>query len=174
MSEAKLAALLLILAPVSASACDRSTNSGQPASRASSTAPGAAPSAATSAPPTASASPSFTRDVLPYLQKNCAVTLGCHGDSPTDSVDLDLRPPAAYKALVQTDAMARPGGPRIHPGDPRRSFLVDKMNGTQGPKEGKAMPLDADTGAPLPITAAHRAFVERVLKAWISAGAPNN
>src|SRR2546426_76014 len=52
--------------------------------------------AALAAPAPASPVPSFRRDVLPVLVRNCASAKGCHGEDPTESVSLDLRPLGAY------------------------------------------------------------------------------
>jgi hypothetical protein len=132
--------------------------------------------AAVSSPSVApsNASPSFSRDVAPYLAKNCAQGFDCHGDKPTGAVDLDLRPAAAYGMLVGAASPARPKAIRVVPGDPARSFLVDKMTGKLGRYEGKQMPLDPATGAPLPPSPERDAFVEHVLRPWILAGAKDD
>jgi len=57
-------------------------------------------SAATSVSVSASANagagaPTWRREVLPHIEKTCAVANGCHGENPTDSIDLDLRPAVA-------------------------------------------------------------------------------
>lgn len=129
---------------------------------------------ARAAPSVAATIPSFRSAVLPHLQKRCAQAEGCHGDKPTDSVDLDLRPAAAYQQLVNRAAKARTSAVRVKPGDPSASFLVAKLTGALQSREGKTMPLDADTGAPIEPVPTDPAFVERVLKPWIAAGAPNN
>jgi hypothetical protein len=117
---------------------------------------------------------SFQRDVAPFLNKSCAAAVRCHGDKPTHSVNLDLRPNAAYQELVNHATSGRPGALRVVPGDPSKSFLVDKLKGRLAPDEGKAMPIDVDTGVPLPKDAAQEAFVDNVLVPWIAGGAPNN
>ena len=118
--------------------------------------------------------PSFRTSVLPHMQKHCAEAEGCHGPKPTDSVDLDLRPAAAYEQLVNHAAQARKGALRIKSGDVAGRFLVDKLTGGLRKREGKTMPIDADTGAPIEPVPTDPAFVEQVLKPWIVAGAPNN
>lgn len=117
---------------------------------------------------------SFRGEVLPYLLRNCASSDGCHGPDPTDSVALDLRPQAAWRELVNHDAAARKGALRVRPGDPAQSFLVDKLVGRLRRGEGKAMPLDPDTGVPSPPTSDQRTFVETVLVPWVAGGAPDN
>jgi hypothetical protein len=121
----------------------------------------------------ASKAPSFHWEVLPVLTRHCASAPACHGDDPTDSVHLDLLPAAAHASLL-APAEARRGALRVKPGDPAHSFLVAKMTGTLGPGEGKAMPLDVDTGAPLSPSPVPLDFIRNVLEPWIAAGAPNN
>ncbi len=60
------------------------------------------------------------------------------------------------------------------PGSPKRSFLVDKLVGTLAFGEGKPMPLDPATGAPLETSPLPAGFVDRVLKGWIARGAPDD
>jgi hypothetical protein len=117
---------------------------------------------------------SFRGDVYPVLAKHCADSSGCHGDDPTHSVELDLREAAAYSELVGAGAEARPGALRISPGDPAASFLVDKLVGSLHAREGKPMPLDAQTGEPLVPRPVPPQFIDETLKPWILAGAPNN
>jgi hypothetical protein len=122
-------------------------------------------------PPPAPSGPSFRGDVAPVLDKMCARAEGCHGDKATHSVSLDLRPDRAYGALVGAPAAARKGALRVKPNDPAASFLVDKLTGKLGPSEGKAMPLDDMTGAPLVPSPIDPAYIETILKPWIAAGA---
>jgi hypothetical protein len=107
------------------------------------------------------------------LDRQCAQAKGCHGDEPTDSVALDLRRDHAYAELVGHPSLVRKGALRVKSGDPAASFLVDKLVGTLGPREGKTMPLDPDTGAPIVPSPLPPGFIERTLKPWIAAGAPN-
>lgn len=126
-----------------------------------------------SAPPR-SAQPSFRNDILPVLTRECATASGCHGDAPTDSVHLDLRPATAYRELVGHEAEARRGALRVKAGDPAHSFLIMKLTGTLDPTEGKAMPLDVDTGAPVMAIPILASFRSDFLEPWIAAGAPDN
>lgn len=135
----------------------------------STSAPSAPRSTVTADPPRRD--PSWSRDVLPHLQRGCAAAKGCHGDEPTESIELDLRPNTAYAQLVGRPASARPQALLIAPGKPDRSFLVDKLTGRLGPKEGKTMPLDVETGAPKEPTKEDEAFVRELLIPWITAGA---
>ncbi|HZS39873.1 MAG TPA: hypothetical protein VFF06_23730 [Polyangia bacterium] len=125
-------------------------------------------------PAPAASAPSFSRDVAPVLARMCAANRGCHGEAPTDSVDLDLRRASAYRQLVGQPAQARKGALRVKPGDASASFLVDKLTGALGPREGKPMPIDAQTGAPILPSPIDRAYVDAILAPWIAAGAPEN
>lgn len=117
---------------------------------------------------------SFRDEIYPVLAKYCATAEGCHGSRPTESVDLDLRAGAAYAQLVGTAAEARKGSLRVKPGDAAASFLVDKLAGSLRSDEGKTMPLDVESGAPLNPSPLPPDFIEKILKPWIQAGAPNN
>jgi hypothetical protein len=122
----------------------------------------------------APASPSFARDVRPVLEKGCATAHGCHGPRPSEVGDLNLRGAAAYAELVDTPAALRPSEKRVARGAPERSFLLEKLQGTLGPDEGKRMPLDPATHRPLDDDGLPPGFVDHVLIPWIRAGAPNN
>jgi hypothetical protein len=92
-------------------------------------------------------------------------TASCHGAAAAGG--LELTPEASYANLVgvlATNPAARAAGLlRVAPGDPGRSFLLDKLTGTLGPGEGLAMPR---VGALLP--------EKRIdlIRRWITAGAP--
>jgi hypothetical protein len=132
----------------------------------------AAPAPAVDAAPPV---PSFRAEIVPVLQKHCASAEGCHGAKPTDSVSLDLRAAAAYGQLVGRQAeMGATPILRVKPHDPAGSLLVHKLTGNLAPKEGKAMPIDPDTGASVEPSPLPAGFVDRVVVPWIEAGAPNN
>jgi hypothetical protein len=118
--------------------------------------------------------PSFQRDVLPVMAKQCASADGCHGEKPTDSVKLDLRPDAAYAELVNAKAEAREGWVRVAPGQPDASFLLEKLRGRLGASEGKAMPIDTETGAPVEPSPLPPDYIEKVLVPWIASGAKDD
>jgi hypothetical protein len=127
--------------------------------------------APTATPP---AAPSFVHDIAPVLDRMCARAEGCHGTKPTDSVDLDLRAAAAYRQLVEVPAQARKGASRVKRGDPAASFLVEKLTGHLGPREGKPMPIDPNTGVPVVPSPIPSDYVEHILMPWIAAGAPDS
>jgi hypothetical protein len=119
--------------------------------------------------------PSFRADILPVMALHCASAEGCHGNKPTPSVSLDLSSSGAYAELVNKPSEGRRGAVRVKPGEPQASFLVDKLTGRLGPaQEGKRMPIDVDTGAPVVPSPLPPDFIEQVLEPWIAAGGPNN
>lgn len=131
------------------------------------------PEAPASLPAPAPAGPSFRRDILPMLATSCAATDGCHGVDATDRVNIDLRESAAYRTLVNQRAELRPAALLVEPGQPARSFLIDKLTRRLVEGEGKPMPLDPETGKPKdPSSVA--GFVERTLVPWIEQGARDN
>ena len=112
----------------------------------------------------------FEAQLAPRLEQHCASEQGCHGAEPAEEIDLDLRRPNAAKRLVGQPSEVRKGAVLVQPGNPEASFLLDKLNGRLAKGEGKKMPLDADTGAPLPESAEQLALTEALTR-WIKAGA---
>ena len=125
-------------------------------------------------PPPPAAIPSYSRAIAPVLERMCATARDCHGADPTLDIALDLRRGSSYAQLVNRPAQARAGAMRVKAGDPAASFLVDKLLGKLGPREGKQMPLDAQTGAPIVPSPIDRGYIDSILTPWIAAGAPNN
>jgi hypothetical protein len=114
--------------------------------------------------------PSFSSDIAPVLAERCSTAQGCHGADPTPAVDLDLRPEAAYRALVGVPAETGPVPClRVAPGAPDRSLLLLKLTGALGPGQGKRMPLDRRTHEPAEPLSDH--WIGTVLTRWIEAGA---
>ncbi len=104
-------------------------------------------------------------DVQPIFTANCA-TSGCHaGTSP--ALGQNLSAGQAYAAIVNVPSQEVPALMRVRPFLPDSSYLVHKVQGTQGSVGGSGgrMPLG---GAPL--TAEQIA----IIRAWITAGALNN
>ncbi len=133
--------------------------------------------------PKAKTSPSFRRDIQPTFAISCALSTACHG---TDrGAAPQHRPLLGPKATVAADdamlstvladllqpSEQAPGLARVKPGRPHESFLVHKLEGTQGcgaacPSGcGGRMPL---VGDPLP--------PEQIaqIRDWILQGAENN
>lgn len=124
--------------------------------------------------PSAPRTPSFRRDIAPVLEKHCTAR-ECHGADPAPDVSLDLRAPFAYRQLVGVPAeMGDTRRSRVVPYDVHGSFLVHKLAGPSGTREGKRMPLDPATGESLKQGPLPPRFVDDVLAKWIAAGAPDN
>jgi hypothetical protein len=109
--------------------------------------------------------PTFAADVQPIFTASCAFS-GCHGGaSPAQGMNLSAG--QAYANTVNVPSNELPGMDRIEPGDPDQSYLVNKIQGTQGDVggSGQRMPLGGD---PLSDTDIN------TIRAWITAGADNN
>lgn len=107
------------------------------------------------------AAPSFSREVLPTLQRRC---VACHitGSEPGQ---LSLVPRQAYAQLVGRRSV-QSALMRVERGNPARSYMMHKLRGTQASVKGAGLKMPI--GAPL--DDASMAKIER----WIRAGAPNN
>jgi hypothetical protein len=94
----------------------------------------------------------------------CA-TASCHGAGVAGG--LALAPGATYTSLVgvppANPAALAAGLLRVAPGDPDRSFILQKLDGALGQGEGARMPL---IGAPVPSP------LIDLVRRWIVAGAP--
>jgi len=104
--------------------------------------------------------PSFAADVQEILQRQGCTSSGCHGSAPRGS--LDLRPAAAWSALVGVPAVSEPVV-RVIPGNPEGSYLVMRVEGRQ--QVGSRMPPG---GSPLD------AVDLQNIRNWIARGAQNN
>jgi mono/diheme cytochrome c family protein len=91
----------------------------------------------------------------------------CHVDGGSGPMPL-TDPATSYASLVGVDPInstARQAGKkRVMPGDPSRSFLMDKITGDMELGEGDRMPQNAH-----PLSADQIALIRR----WIQAGAPS-
>src|SRR3990172_686559 len=103
-----------------------------------------APEATTEATP--AAAPSFSTDILPILQSQCAA---CHGQ-------LGGWDASTYETVVNSGN----NGPAVAPGDPAGSLLAQKLLGTQS------------VGGLMPPTGALTQEQIRMIVDWIAAGAP--
>jgi hypothetical protein len=95
--------------------------------------------------------------VRDLFETSCA---GCHSPAGGTQGGLDLQTDP-YGAVVDAPSTESPGSVLVAAGDPAASFLLTKLEGTQGPTEGQRMPL----GSPLP-----QATLDAVSQ-WIADGA---
>jgi hypothetical protein len=104
----------------------------------------------------------FKRDIVPLLKVRCAV---CHltGD---EAFGMALYPGAAYKSLVTVPSGESPLV-RVKPGKPDESYLIHKLEGTQGEVGGKGLQMPIDSG---PLS---RQEID-MIRAWIAEGAKDN
>jgi len=121
----------------------------------------------TSAPPpttsSTASSVSFSKDIQPIFNANCVV---CHTGT-SGPVGLSLDPGSSYKNIVNVNSTEAPALKRIAPGYPDKSYLLDKVLGTQTQAGGSGaqMPFGA---SPLPQSQIG------LIRQWVSQGAPNN
>lgn len=103
---------------------------------------------------------SYAADIAPLWAGRC--TDGCHPGS--DSM-ADLRPGSGYADLVDVPSVELPTMDRVQAGDPARSYLMFKLDGTHVEEGGMGPPMPP-TGELLP-----QAERDRV-RQWILQGAP--
>jgi len=106
----------------------------------------------------------FADDVQPIFTANCAFS-GCHaGSSPAQG--MNLSDGQAYANIVNVQSNES-GLLRVDPGDPDQSYLVHKIQGTQGTVGGSGgqMPLGGT-----PLTQAQI----NLIREWITNGAQEN
>lgn len=108
---------------------------------------------------------SLSGDVQPIFTANCAFS-GCHaGSSP--ALGQNLSAGQAYGAIVNVPSQEVPALLRVHPDFPDSSYLVHKIQGTQGSVGG--------SGGRMPLGGAALTSEDiAIIRAWIAAGAPNN
>src|SRR5688572_31855714 len=116
--------------------------------------------------------PQFRKDIIPILDKFCA-TSACHATEERNlGITLKVADPAAVYAELKKESPTARGTPFVVPGDPKKSFLQAKLDGTQSefetscllPKCGETMPPGA------PLTSSQR----DTFRAWIAAGAKDD
>lgn len=105
---------------------------------------------------------SFESDLMPILKRRCAV---CHitGNEPGE---MALVPGKAYAYLVDVDSVET-AMKRVAPGNPDRSYLVHKLQGTHLDVGGNGVRMPYHQ-SPLP-----EAQISSI-RLWIEQGAKNN
>lgn len=107
---------------------------------------------------------SFSQHVQPVFTNNCALS-GCHaGSSPAQGMNLSAG--QAYGNIVNVPSNESSLF-RIKPSEPDLSYLIHKIQGTQGSVGGSGSQM------PLGGTALSQETID-MLRAWVAKGAPNN
>jgi hypothetical protein len=109
---------------------------------------------------------SLARDVQPILDRHC---VACHLVESQQG-GLLLEAGETHRATVGVPSSEAPL-PRVAPGDPERSYLIQKLRGThlKVGGSGAPMPFNADTGGN-GLAKDERELIE----AWVRAGAADN
>jgi len=117
---------------------------------------------------------SLSRDVMPIFQRSCAFST-CHGSNvgPANGVFLGNDAARVHAAVVNVKSGELPAMPFVTPGDPRQSYLMRKMDGSQCALDGQctggsckdSMPKNDDV---LPLE------TRDIVRRWIAQGAKND
>ncbi len=152
-SALTIVACLALLVVLGAAGCSSGTSS-------STTTKTTAPPSSTT---TSSGGVSFSRDIQPIFNANCVV---CHtGANGPQGLSLDSG--KAYGNLVNVKSTEAPALNRVAPGSPDKSYILNKLLGTQTAAGGSGAQMPFGAG-PLP-----QATIN-LIQQWIAAGAPNN
>jgi hypothetical protein len=108
---------------------------------------------------------SFREEVGPIFSRKCDFG-GCHA-AQSPALGLVLAEGAAWKKLVCVRAVGAPGRNRVEKRAPQRSYLLDKLMGTQidAGGSGRQMPLGRE-----PLTPIEMGWITD----WIRGGAKDN
>jgi hypothetical protein len=117
---------------------------------------------------------SFSRDVLPVFKQSCAFST-CHGATtgPANGVFLGSDGPRVHAALVGVKGDELPRMPFVTPGNPRESYLMRKMDGSQCALDAECTGGSCQGSMPkndVPLDPPMRDVVRR----WIAQGAKND
>jgi mono/diheme cytochrome c family protein len=104
----------------------------------------------------------YTSTIQPIWDAKC---IGCHNGGASAPKGLDLTAGNSYGLLFNVNATEVPSLKRIKANDPANSYLVRKVEGTQGAGNGSQMPFGC-SGTDC-LTASQ--IID--IKAWINAGA---
>ena len=113
---------------------------------------------------------SFRKDIAPVLVTSCS-TRSCHGGSRPPELAAGVDASTMRLALVGVASEQRPDRSYVKPGDPRASYLVDKIEGCLVDAQcadgdcGRRMP---SRNAPLPEA------TQAMVRSWIAQGAADN
>jgi hypothetical protein len=108
---------------------------------------------------------SFSTDVQPIFSGSCATATFCHkGASPAKGLNLESG--QAYANTVNVAATELGSMSRVKPGDLANSYLIHKINGTQGNVAG--------SGSQMPLGGSLTTSEIQTITKWVQDGAPQN
>lgn len=117
---------------------------------------------------------SFSRDVMPVFGQSCAFST-CHGSTvgPANGVFLGRDAAKVHSAIVNVRGDELAAMPFVTPGNPRESYLMRKLDGSQCALDAKctggsckdSMPKNTDL---LDVT------TRDIVRRWIAQGAKND
>ncbi len=118
---------------------------------------------------------SFSKDVAPIFKQSCAFST-CHGASsglPPNGVYLGSDTARVYTGLTTEKPSELPTMPFVTPGDPRQSYLMRKMDGSQCALDAQCTDGTCQSSMPkndvvLPVE------TRDVDRRWIAQGAQND
>jgi len=117
---------------------------------------------------------SFANDVMPIFGQSCAFST-CHGSTtgPANGVFLGKDPARVFTAIIGVHGDELQTMPFVTPGDPRQSYLMRKMDGSQCALDSQCSGGTCQSSMPkneslldLP--------TRDVVRRWIAQGAKNN
>ncbi len=160
-------AFTLALAVTSASCTSSSGSSGSSGSSCDDYSPPAGFDATTPAV-------SFAKDVAPIFGQSCAFST-CHGSATgnANGVFLGKDPPHVYTAIVNVHGDELQTMPFVTPGDPRASYLMRKMDGSQCALDAQCTGGSCQQSMPKNETVLDIATRD-IVRRWIAQGAQNN
>jgi hypothetical protein len=117
---------------------------------------------------------SFSKDVLPVFAQSCAFST-CHGSTTgaANGVFLGRDGPKVHAAIVGVKGDELTTMPFVNPGNPRESYLMRKMDGSQCALDAQCTGGSCQSSMPkgdLPLEVERRDIVRR----WIAQGAKND
>jgi hypothetical protein len=117
---------------------------------------------------------SFSKDVMPVFTLSCAFST-CHGSNigPANGVFLGRDPARVHAAIVNVKSGELADMPFVNPGNPRESYLMRKMDGSQCVldarcKDGTCQSSMPKNEEPLEVD------TRNVIRRWIAQGAKND
>lgn len=116
---------------------------------------------------------SFSKDVVPIFKQSCAFT-SCHGlEGSSNGVYLGQDQAKVHQGLVDVRASELPTMPFVKAGDPRGSYLMRKVDGSQCTLDAQC--VDKSCGQTMPRGEGLLPVETRdTIRRWIAQGAKND